>query len=170
MAIEDALGTIEAKINELGKLLAPLTGFAGFLYGVDAKYRTYHTGTSYPFNTFGIEDMIAQIAGKDVVLAIDPKFSGAANKTFNIGAIFNNGTFGAVAVWGLHEIMPNKYTKLLKNVAFPPLLGYGVGRIFDDPSPGGSNPGPNLGNAQVSSAISQSTPRWLPAGAGHWTQ
>lgn len=132
MAILDGLTDIPAKIGELGRSLAPVTGLAGFLYGVDAKWMGSNAGTSYPFSTQGLNDAVCQIFGQGTGKAIFGQV-GAATRTFNLGAVMNKGTYGAIGVWALHELMPNKYTKLLKDVALPPLVGYGLGRIFDDP-------------------------------------
>ncbi len=132
MAVLDGLTDIPAKIGALGKSLAPITGFAGFLYGVDAKWMTSNTGSSYPFSTQGVYDMVGGIAGTSAVHAIGGTWGGQ-NRVLNVGAIMNKGTYGAIGVWALHELFPNKWTKILKDVAFPPLAGYGIGRIFDDP-------------------------------------
>lgn len=160
MAILDELTDIPSKIGALGKDLAPITGFAGFMYGVDAKWKPYNPG-SYPFSQQGIYDFVAQIAGKSVAQSIFPGMGGAADRTFNIGAIMNNGTYGAIGVWALHELFPNKWTKIIKDVALPPLAGYGIGRVFDDYQ---------LGQA-ATWGVADSTGTWLPqanASKGAW--
>jgi hypothetical protein len=160
MAVLDGLGDIPGKINELGQSLAPLTGFAGFMYGVTAKWKDYHTESGYPFSADGVKDMIAQIFGRGAVKVIDPKWSGAADRTLNIGAVLNKGTFAAIGVYALKEILPNKYTRILYNVAFPPLVGYGIGRVFDDSY--------NLGMASTFGQAA-STGTWLPqVSKGAW--
>jgi hypothetical protein len=132
LAILDGLNDIPTKIGALGHDLAPVTGFAGFMYGVNAKWKFANPG-SYPFSTQGIYDTIAGVFGKNALHSIFPNAGGVADRTFNLGAVFNTGTYAAAGIWALHELMPNKWTKLAKDVALAPLLGYGIGRIFDDP-------------------------------------
>lgn len=134
MAILDGLSDIPSKVSELGKTLAPITGFAGFMVGVDSKYLSGNAGTGYPFNGRGLGDMVAQIFGPGVANSIPGlNAGGVTTRVFNPMAILNKGLAGIAAVWALKELLPNKWSKLLYNVALPPLVGYTIGRVFDDP-------------------------------------
>lgn len=127
--------SLVSKASELGKDFSLLTGAAGFLYGADAKWLPSNVGSSYPFNSQGIADAIAQVFGKGTAAIIFPNnvSSVTADKTFNLGAVFNKGTGVAALLYLLKEVAPGRYTKLLYNLGFAPALGYGIGRIFDDP-------------------------------------
>ncbi len=126
--ISDAITTL----SNVGKQIAPLTGAAGFIAGVDAKWQSQNTGGTYPFSQQGLADAIAGIAGPGTTKMIFPAYSGAAVRVFNPIAVLNTGTYAAVALAILKHLFPNKYTRLAYNLGFPPALGYGIGRIFDD--------------------------------------
>lgn len=129
-------------LSKAGKDYGWLTGSAAFYVSVTNKWRDSNRGTSYPFSKQGVEDFVAQIFGQDAAKAIDPSFGGAASRTFNLGAIFNKEIGAAIGLEILESVWPNKHTRTVKNVLQPPLLGWGVGRVFDDdPRSGGSRSG-----------------------------
>lgn len=172
MALGSMGGDIVSKVSNLGKDLSWLTGTAGFIYGVDAKF-TPTAGPGYPFTTQGIGDVIAGIAGNATAKKIlGAAYTGTATQVFNPGAILNHGTYIAVGLYFLKDIWPSKFTKMAYNLGFAPALGYGVGRIFDDPiasSQSLTGPGQNaypVGNYSSSSRNGlpvNSGPSWIDA-------
>lgn len=142
--LADAGSEIEGKISGFGKDFGWLTGSAAFVIGVTSKYNpmitsglSFTQSEGYPFNYQGIGDFVKQVSGIGL-----PGWSGGAQQTFNPGAAFNKETGIAVGLYILEEVWPNKHTRTLKNLLFPPFLGYGLGKVFDDPPyKGGSGPG-----------------------------
>lgn len=127
------VGDITSKISSLGKEASPLTGAAGFMMGVTAKFANQnHTAGDmyYPFSTQGFIDTVGSVTGYK--LSISGKSFGGT-RVFNPGAVLNQGTFAYVGIKVAKALISNKYLTLLDHVASAPLLGYGVGRVFDDP-------------------------------------
>ena len=131
--LQAGIGDAITKLSGIGRQLAPITGAAGFIAGVDAKWQAQNAGGTYPFSQQGLADAIAGIAGNSTAKMIFPTYSGAAQRVFNPIAILNGGTYAAAALAILKHLFPNKYTRLAYNLGFPPAMGYGIGRIFDDP-------------------------------------
>lgn len=155
------VGDMLSKVNQAGKDLAPVTGAVGFIYGVVGKFKSSgnNPNTSYPFNTQGVSDLIAQIAGKQTAASLGLP-TGSADKVFNLGAVVNKGTGIAIVLALAKDIMPNKYIRLAYNVGFPIAAGYGIGRIFDDQT------GANVGNAP---SPGRANPNLAPLQGSNWT-
>lgn len=125
---------IISKVSNAGKEYGWLTATGGFVAGVVAKDSAYNQGAGTPYfsnPTLVLKDFLSRMGIGGVTLA--PGYTTVNEFNPNIGAVLNTGTYAAIGVWLLENIWPNKYTRALKNVAFPPLAGYGIGRIFDDP-------------------------------------
>lgn len=165
--LQAGIGDMITKVSDLGKQLSPITGAAGFIAGVDAKWQSQNAGTTYPFSTQGLADAIAGIAGNSTAKMIFPTYSGAANRVFNPIAILNTGTYAAVALSLLKHLFPNKYTRLAYNLGFPPALGYGIGRIFDDPpsqpTSSGYNTSPGNNLSRAASSLTNTVQPWTNA-------
>ena len=106
------------------------TGIAGFIYGVDSKYIIpgVQNPFPYPFTFQGIGDMVKQTTGISL-----PGWSGGAKQTLNIGAIFNNGTYAVIGLELLDMFIDGSFVDTIKKALEPALIGYAVGKVFDDP-------------------------------------
>lgn len=125
---------IISKVSNAGKEYSWLTATGGFVVGVTQKDATYNAGAGTPYYsnpTLVLKDFLSRMGLGGITLA--PGYTTVNEFNPNIMAILNTGTYAAVGVWLLEAIWGNKYTRALKNVAFAPLAGYGIGRIFDDP-------------------------------------
>ncbi len=162
------------KVSSTAKDLHWLLGVGGFMFGVTEKYRAQNTASGdkfYPFSTNGIADTVGQLAGNSTAKTLFPSWTGGASQTFNLGAIFNKWTGYAIVVAGVKEVWPNKYTRLIYNVAFPFLAGAGIGRVFDDPIAGSQSLTTPRGNAYPVANYSAMARNGLPvSAAGPWTQ
>ena len=135
---------IISKVASTGKDLSWLTGSLGFVVGVTQKDATYNQGAGNPYYSNPIlvaKDFLSRLGLGGVTIASGYTTTNEWNP--NIGAIVNKGTELAIGLAILKAIWPNKYTRAAYDVGFAPALGYGIGRIFDDPpytSGGASNP------------------------------
>jgi len=122
--VSDTLSTI----GKYGREYAWATGFAGFVWG--ATNDIGYGGTSTQALGQRLTDTIARVSGFQTSLG------GLSEKStqpmsFSPGNILNKGSYLAVGLELLHGAMPNKWTKLAKDVLQPPAAGYGIGKMFD---------------------------------------
>ena len=142
------------------------TGIAGFIYGVDSKYIIpgVQNPFPYPFTFQGVGDMVKQTTGISI-----PGWSGQAKQTFNPAAIFNNGTYAVIGLELLDMFVDGAFVDTVKKAVEPALIGYALGKIFDDPpqsSVAGFGAAYPFQGAQVSAGSYSSSGRpFTPAGA-----
>jgi len=148
--VELDINDMLSKVSNAGKDIAPITFTVGFIYGATNDI-AYTGGTPTGVAIQRVSDTIARIAGVQV------NFGGGSTKStqtqeFQPGNILNYGTYGAIGLEVLNSVYPTKYVRLAKNVLQPPLLGYGIGKMFD------SQNGVNVGNAPSPNRNSGSAP------------
>lgn len=129
VSLDNVGSEVVSKVSEVGKDFGWLTGSVGFYLGVLQKFDLTQIGKNgYPFSGQGVSDFLAQTVGFKL-----PGFGGTATRTFNPAAVLNREAAMALGLYFLKEIWPNKYTRAVANIAIPPLAGFALGKIFDDP-------------------------------------
>jgi len=141
--VDLSAGSVSSSLGKYKDFLA----IPGFMMGATAKYAGISGQQSgYPFNMWGLCDTVASVAGPGVARIINPDYSGGAQASFDIGRIFNNGTYAYIGLVILQEVLGGKWVNILAKFGKPFAAGYAVGSLFD-PAPvdagnmgSGSNP------------------------------
>ncbi len=164
-ALESKISAIAGNSMVNAGLLA-----AGFMMGVTSIDAPGHVGdgTHYPFSTQGVSDVVARIAGKSTAASFGLP-TGNADRTFKPTAIINRGTLWAVVLAVANDNAPDgqigRIVRLAYKVGFPYALGYGIGRVFDDPPSQPTSAGYN--DAQTNNLARANA---LPSASMPWTR